>query len=130
MELKTALYRKPPVSWAKVSLMTLGALALASGLGLGVAGAVHALSAESGGKPPTADYGNEGWLLAAPHGGPSKELLGIAEPSVMSVVFADRKVAQEFYDEAVSNGERVCLSDLGGARSGEFHGQRYWLFSC
>lgn len=76
-----------------------------------------------------ADYGNEGVLMLAPAGGPRAEMLKAVEPGVMSIVFADRAVAQEFYDEAVSNGERVCLADLGQQRP-EHKGQRWWLFTC
>lgn len=78
---------------------------------------------------PVADYGNEGVLIAAPKGGPDKRLVQHVEPSLMSIVFSDRKVAQEFYDEAASNGERVCLADLGPQKP-QFRGQRWWLFSC
>lgn len=75
------------------------------------------------------DYGNEGTLIQAPAGGPDAQTLQHVEPGLMSIVFADRRVAQEFYDEAAANGERVCLADLGPQRP-EHKGQRWWLFTC
>lgn len=75
------------------------------------------------------DYGNEGTLLRAPAGGPDPQLLRHVEPGVMSIVFTDRRMAEELYDEAAANGERVCLADLG-PQPQRAHGQRWWLFTC
>lgn len=80
-------------------------------------------------RPLKADWGGEGVLLAAPKDGPDRRATWGAFPDTLSVVFSDERVAREFYDEAVSNGERVCLSDLGPQRA-EHHGQRWWLFTC
>ena len=77
---------------------------------------------------PGENFG-EGTLLAYPTKGVDPNLARLTEPGVMSIVFSDEAVAREFYDEAVSNGEQVCLSDLG-AQPEEFRGQRWWLRSC
>ena len=75
------------------------------------------------------DLKAEGKLLGAPADGIDPRVAALVEPGVMSVVFSDKKIAYEFYDEAVGNGEHVCLSDLG-PQLPEHHDQRFWLRSC
>jgi hypothetical protein len=54
---------------------------------------------------------------------------GSVRPDLLSITFTRRATAQEFYDEATANGERVCLQDLDAASAGP-QGQRFWLHSC
>ncbi len=115
--------------------LILAALSLAS-----VGSAVAAYSATQATKPaglvpleqrhtvPVAQLRAEGTLVA----GPTKidpELAKAVEPGVMSIVFADQRAAKDFFDEATSMGESVCLSDLG-PQLPEFRGRRFWLRSC
>lgn len=78
---------------------------------------------------PVSQLRAEGTLLGAPKSGVDLRVAKLVEPGVMSIVFTNEDMAWDFYHEAVGNGERVCLSDLG-PQPAEFHGQRYWLRSC
>lgn len=79
---------------------------------------------------PVSKLRAEGTLM----NGPAVVDVGISrlvEPALMSIVFADRVTAEDFYMEARSNGESVCLSDLGPQNAEQSNrGQRYWLRSC
>ncbi len=71
-----------------------------------------------------------GVMLGRPKGELNAYAAARLEPDMMSVGFSDETTAWDFYHEAVSNGERVCLSDLGTEHGKGRHGQRYWLRTC
>lgn len=71
----------------------------------------------------------EGTLLMQPLDGYNRQITRLVEPALASMVFADKNFAVELVQEARSNGERMCLADLG-PQPPMYHGQRYWVFSC
>lgn len=48
----------------------------------------------------------------------------VAAPAVMSIRIRDEDVAHDMWQEAMSIGESVCLTELSDG------GLRYWLHSC
>jgi len=70
-------------------------------------------------------FHSEGKVLLAPVGGPRPEMSSVVDADVLSVNFRDVREAREFYDEAVSQGESVCLMDMG-----ELAANRWWLRTC
>lgn len=101
-------------------------------LGLAVAscalGLVPGFSASAAAQQ-SADWHGPGRVIASPWGGEAPGTADVVSPDRMSIVFTSEKVAWDFYHEAVQNGERVCIADLGRAPKGHKRG-RWWLFTC
>lgn len=78
---------------------------------------------------PVAQTHGEGTLLMQPLDGYNRQVTRLVEPGLASMVFADKDFAMELVQEARGNGERMCLADLG-PQPPQYHGQRFWVFSC
>jgi hypothetical protein len=94
-----------------------------------MAGVTAACAMDHGSRVPARYLKAEGTLVGAPTDGVDLTVSALVEPGVMSIAFTDEKTAWDFYHEAVANGEKVCLSDLG-LQPPQFNKQRYWLRSC
>jgi hypothetical protein len=114
------------------ALAFVSALAVGANAGNSAPGPVRATQLVPVATPflvPATQLRAEGKLLGAPKAGVDLRVAKMVEPGIMSIVFTNKVAALEFYNEAVGNGEAVCLSDLGPQQP-QFHGQRYWLRSC